>query len=201
MASKVMRKSYKYPALTPGLVINEWTLISPVVNRTTHWLCRCSCGNKREVNKQTLARGDSKRCSSCVAIELNKRRLYKRKPSGEAGLNRLIITYRAQAKKRGLSFSLSKENVRLLTGQPCTYCGCEPNRTVFSSDSSCREGLKEHTSYLYNGIDRLDNSKGYELDNCVSCCKECNWAKNKMSVDEFTAWIKKVFIHLNLDSK
>jgi hypothetical protein len=39
--------------------------------------------------------------------------------------------------------------------------------------------------YVYNGIDRLDSSKGYVLENCVPCCSEINWAKRVMSFEDF----------------
>ena len=29
----------------------------------------------------------------------------------------------------------------------------------------------------------------YEFENCVPCCKYCNFAKNDMSYDEFKKWI------------
>jgi hypothetical protein len=50
--------------------------------------------------------------------------------------------------------------------------------------------------YVYNGIDRLDSSRGYEMGNVVPCCKQCNWAKNDIPYDEFLDWIKRV--HRNL---
>jgi hypothetical protein len=30
------------------------------------------------------------------------------------------------------------------------------------------------------------------MNNCVPCCKKCNYAKNKMSVTEFRDWIIKI---------
>ena len=30
------------------------------------------------------------------------------------------------------------------------------------------------------GLDRIDNSKGYSVDNVVSCCKECNRLKGEV---------------------
>ena len=51
-----------------------------------------------------------------------------------------------------------------------------------------------------NGIDRIDSSKGYTVENSVPCCKYCNTAKNTMSVDEFLKWIGRVYKFNNLDS-
>jgi len=62
------------------------------------------------------------------------------------------------AKNRNLSFSLTFEQYLCFTARPCTYCGFK-----FETAGS--------------GLDRIDNSKGYENDNVTSCCKECNWAR------------------------
>jgi hypothetical protein len=39
-----------------------------------------------------------------------------------------------------------------------------------------------------NGIDRVDNTKGYSVDNCVPCCRRCNVAKADMTPDQFLGW-------------
>lgn len=41
-----------------------------------------------------------------------------------------------------------------------------------------------------NGIDRVDSSKGYTVENSVACCKYCNTAKNTMTESEFYTWTK-----------
>lgn len=42
------------------------------------------------------------------------------------------------------------------------------------------------------GLDRVDNTKGYVLDNLVSCCTFCNAAKNTQTMDEFIVRCKKI---------
>lgn len=39
--------------------------------------------------------------------------------------------------------------------------------------------------YWYNGVDRVDNTKGYTLENCVTCCAEANYAKRALSYADF----------------
>jgi hypothetical protein len=41
----------------------------------------------------------------------------------------------------------------------------------------------------FNGIDRVDNSKGYILGNCVPCCSWCNRAKADGTLAKFMDWI------------
>lgn len=40
-----------------------------------------------------------------------------------------------------------------------------------------------------NGIDRVDNTRGYEKGNVVPCCGTCNLLKGARTVDEFLAQI------------
>ena len=47
-----------------------------------------------------------------------------------------------------------------------------------------------------NGIDRLDSSKPYEVDNCVSCCSKCNYMKQDNTEQEFIDQIKKIYNNL-----
>jgi hypothetical protein len=65
----------------------------------------------------------------------------------------------------------------------CWYCG-EPPRS---------KRVKKGWTYLYNGIDRIDNNKGYVPGNSISCCKYCNRAKNDRSSRLFFMWIEKVY--------
>jgi hypothetical protein len=64
-----------------------------------------------------------------------------------------------KAAKRELTWLLTLEEYTLLIKQPCHYCNNEFGTTV---------------GMMATGLDRLDNSRGYEMDNVVSCCYECN---------------------------
>lgn len=64
--------------------------------------------------------------------------------------------------------------------QACNYCG-----------------LKPQFPHTRNGIDRIDSSKGYTENNCVSCCKFCNYAKGDHLLDDFKTWISLAYIHLD----
>ena len=44
--------------------------------------------------------------------------------------------------------------------------------------------------FTYNGIDRVDNTKGYQVNNCVASCFICNKAKGVMTQSEFLNWIQ-----------
>jgi len=65
-----------------------------------------------------------------------------------------------QAKRRGLSWLLTLEEFSGLQGLPCHYCGLP------------------YTVVQGAGLDRVDSDRGYERDNVVPCCWECNQAKH-----------------------
>jgi 5-methylcytosine-specific restriction endonuclease McrA len=88
-------------------------------------------------------------------------RKYNRKPS-----NRMASAKQA-AKKRGYAWVLSRVEFEAIISNPCHYC----------------EGAISVTG---SGIDRLDNTKGYELSNCVPCCRECNRLKGDQYTPEET---------------
>ena len=67
----------------------------------------------------------------------------------------------------------------------CFYCGNDP-QTIITQKST---GI----NYIYNGIDRKNSSIGYRTENCVTCCKTCNFFKMKLSVDNFLNHVKKIY--------
>ena len=97
--------------------------------------------------------------------------------NSKGGFNTLYNTYRFMAKKRNLEFQLTKEEFAELTKENYWYCGRPP--------SQIRKNHKARDYYLYNGIDRVDNSKGYVSNNCTPCCGMCNKMKNAYSGEDF----------------
>lgn len=76
-------------------------------------------------------------------------RLNKNKP--------VYSNYITGATNRNLDFDITQRQFDILINNHCVYCNFK--------------GVI--------GIDRVDNSVGYTLDNVVSCCKVCNTMKNK----------------------
>lgn len=97
--------------------------------------------------------------------------------------NVLYNQYVRDANNRGIEFTLNKKYFTLLTSLPCVYCGALPK-------NKCNWG---GTTRLYNGLDRVDNEKGYIKNNVVSCCTLCNMGKNKLGKEDFLEWIKRVY--------
>jgi hypothetical protein len=74
--------------------------------------------------------------------------------------------YQHSANLKQLEFTLTFEDYVSLSEMPCYYCGIIEERG-------------------FNGIDRTDQTVGYLLSNCVSCCQMCNYIKGSLSEQTF----------------
>jgi hypothetical protein len=157
------------------------TVIRLLPERRWHdrvWLCRCDCGNYRKVTTGALK---AKHTTSCGCMHGGCK-------EGDAIRNRVYTEYKRQAIRRGLKFTLTLDQCLNLFKENCYYCGKPPSNILK------HDGLKG--KFVYNGIDRLDNNKGYKLENCVACCAVCNFAKRTMNLRDFKKWIRKVYKYL-----
>lgn len=152
-------------------------------NKFNHvsWLCRCDCGVEKAISGISLRSGRVKSCS-CLAKETAGQ--IRKLPYGEASFNQIVRTVKRGAKERNYQFRLTKKQVRGIVTKNCHYCGKSPSQVSRSRDAN---GV-----FVYNGIDRVNNTKGYVEGNVVPCCKICNIAKSTMSVEEFKNWILQV---------
>ena len=111
-----------------------------------------------------------------------------RLPYGESSFRQLYDNYQTKAAKRRLIFELTVDEFRALTRQDCFICGRPPANSYLHDRSSNGE-------YTYSGIDRMDNNQGYTTENCVPCCKHCNFAKGKGSLEELMLYIYDAYNH------
>ena len=168
---------------------SRWTAIkfAQKKNGYDYWLMKCSCGTQKEVLYKNFKSGKSKSCG-CYNREIITGRISPlRKAYGESDLQFLFNVYKKGARDRKFEFLLSREEFRILTSSNCYFCGVEPKQ---------KTGRIKYTQtygeYLYNGIDRKDNAQGYTVENCLPCCKICNYAKHKISFEEFEAWLNRI---------
>lgn len=105
-------------------------------------------------------------CKLCINL---RNRKYKKSPGGR--FNRSVDA----AKYKKLEWNISFEDYNKLIAQPCYYC--------------------EYPTEIetIGGLDRLDNSKGYLLENVVSCCLLCNNARRDFFTPEEMKRLGKVF--------
>jgi hypothetical protein len=145
---------------------------------------KCDCGVTCLKQFGLVRRGVVKSCGCLQREWVSKHALSRRKPLGESSFHAFYKGYYYGAKKRKLEFSLTKEQFSYLVQQKCVYCGVDP-MDVFQPQA-------RYGGYIHNGIDRVDNSKGYTLDNSVTACRTCNLAKGTMTSREFEAWINRL---------
>lgn len=149
--------------------------------KTVLWECKCACGNITTVMSRNLISGSTRSCG-CYKREWNlKTKIL------DPAFSDLYSNYQCFAKKAKRVFEIPREDFKRLTSQECFYCGKKP------SQANKRRG----NIYLYNGLDRVNNEKGYTLDNVVPCCGFCNRAKSSASQEVFISWIRRVANHLD----
>ena len=85
----------------------------------------------------------------------------------------MILRYQKKAAESNLPFDLTLEQFTLLVGQDCVWKCSECNRT---------------------GVDRIDSSKGYTLDNCQSMCGKHNKMKMDFAVPELLVLAKSMLL-------
>lgn len=96
-------------------------------------------------------------------------RLYSReKNKDKKGRYRI---YRTGARTRKIDFNLSFDYFLTFWNKPCHYCGSKIN------------GI---------GLDRINNKKGYIVNNVVPCCIVCNKMKSIKTIKEFIKHCKKI---------
>lgn len=181
------RLGYKIPRYRDSrgrLSVKRGTKIEVNVNdlmpRCTQRIrCRCDfCHKERYIpylklidpNIYNYTKTGQTLCVSCSSRSRNG----SRNPAYRHG-NRNYSRYCTGAKKRNLLFELTIEDFNKLSPGKCHYCG---------DDSA--------------GIDRIDNTIGYIIDNCVPCCKSCNLMKRDYSYNEFLHKIQKISYHLKI---
>ena len=84
--------------------------------------------------------------------------------------------YKRGSKQRGIEFNLTMEQFKQFWQKPCYYCG---------------------DKIINIALDRIDNSKGYEINNIVSCCVICNYMKRNFPLEIFLEHCKKVVNYNN----
>ena len=99
--------------------------------------------------------------------EIKAEKKYKATPKG------MYVRYKCVSKRNKRNFNLSFIDFCYLISSPCYYCG--------------------DINLPFNGVDRVDNNKGYFLNNCVSCCPQCNRMKMNHLKDDFINKVIKIY--------
>lgn len=135
---------------------------------------RCiHCGREYIKELNTAQWKKYKNCSKCGIV------------NDDPVINMMYQDYKYRAEvSKNILWNLSPQQFLYLVKQPCHYCGTLP--------STRTKG--EYQSEV-NGIDRIDSSQGYSIDNCVPCCTMCNYMKLDYSKNEFLYHVEKIYKH------
>ena len=126
----------------------------------------------REANKEKIAA--RQKVYNKAHYEANKedviarQKAYNQTPAGK------LSSYKRDAKRRGYEFRLTREQFEFFWQKPCTYCG---------------------TDIETIGLDRMDSSKGYTMENVTPCCFGCNARKGDMLLSEWNEWLARIAGH------
>lgn len=84
--------------------------------------------------------------------------------SNRRQLKQLFRIAQKSPKRHGYAWTLTLEEYISVIYNPCYYCNNRLGTKVYSAA----------------GLDRVDNSKFYSIDNVVSCCEACNSIKREL---------------------
>jgi hypothetical protein len=179
-----------------GQKYHSLTFLTPTDRRSgksVMWEALCDCGNITVVRPVDVVKGHTRGCGCQKlkgAVERGKltRKFDPRISSARAVWRR---TY-----NDGLSF----ENFLRLSQLNCHYCNSAPSRIYnlasknyrYTSDLQKLEG-----NFTFNGLDRVDNKLGHNIENVVPCCAKCNYMKMDQTQEEFFAHMRKILAHCN----
>lgn len=181
------------------LVVESFSEFRPI-GKTNHmkayYNCICDCGTNIKVNKGSLLSGNTKSCGcfhreNLALLNKNKKGSISpcRKKDGEASFNHLYANYRLGAQRKGRVFELSKEEFKQITSSNCYYCNSPPiQMSKYNYTKTQQTGW-----YFYNGIDRIDNTVGYVLENARPCCGKCNKIKGTLTESDFYDIVKNIY--------
>lgn len=153
----------KRPADLAGLLFGKLRVVDrgtrPENGGPKRWVCQCECGVTKEVRASSLWKGDSASCG-CVAKERSKSRMHARIGT-DTPEKEMLRAARGRAVKRGLSFDISEEDVRIPS--TCPVLGIPLDRSTPGHAPS---------------LDRFDTQKGYVKGNVVVISMRANRLKN-----------------------
>jgi len=144
---------------------------------------RCVWQPLIEFNMSTKAwDGKHSLCRACASLDHKDR--YQKYGKTDS-LSRVYAISKKQAAQRGIPFNLRASDIQFLwnaQGGRCTYSGLEMTTELRSPNKVT--------------IDRIDSSKGYEIDNIVLCGYRVNLMKREMSLSEFKGMIRTLYENL-----
>lgn len=148
----------------------------------SYWVCKCECGKICSISRHSFNHG-TKSCG-CLQKEVA---IDKAIPNAGSNKRSWLKKYKRRAKENKVDFALTDDQFYDICSRNCFYCDSRPTPRSHGYVTK-----KDVGQYFANGIDRIDPNKGYLLENCVPCCKVCNFMKTNKSMDFFISKILEI---------
>lgn len=81
--------------------------------------------------------------------------------------------YKGRCKSKKLDFHLTYLQFKFIVKKDCYYCGLKAENKP-------------------NGIDRVNNNRGYYHGNIVPCCWDCNRSKSNLTPADFDDYLARI---------
>jgi hypothetical protein len=163
--------------------------------------CICDCGKSVTCKLNSLRTGKT---TSCGCLRKERERHFRTPES--AALHNILNRYKSGARTRGHLWALTREQykqVHIIGSSPCVYCGAPPvNKEAVTGEVQRRAYTTEWAAAqrcLWTGLDRIDSTKGYTLENIQACCSVCNRMKLDLTEERFLAHINKITRYRKID--
>lgn len=155
-------------------------------SRHAIWELICDCGNTHIASCHNVKKGS---VSSCGCKNGQNTRKY------------TPIETTARHVWHGAYKDCDFDTFYTMSQLPCFYCGRAPFKTFNLGVTKRKHGIPvseiqiKEGGFTYNGLDRIDSSKGHTIGNIVPCCWTCNHSKGSMTLEEFILHIERMYAH------
>lgn len=144
-----------------GQRFGRWTVLEKAPSRPmgsgAYWVCKCDCGNIKQVNSQILRNGRSQSCG-CLHYEQQSKR------ASTHGKSKTRL-YNVWAGMRERCYCPSCNAYKYYGAVGITVCDEWKDYVAFER-WALANWYNQHAKPHQCTIDRIDNSKGYSPDNC-----------------------------------
>jgi hypothetical protein len=188
------------------------SLFEKIINGRTvkYFNVKCSCGTEYSHQCTDLLRRKNEYVPVNCGCQIDNRDIFRK--YGITTYKQVYSNYsRLIDETRNLT-PLPYEDWLKIVENPCNYCGEFQYKNPYYVKNDPFNRSKNKTTKVYKkitpdevverytvkccGIDRVDNSLGYTLENSVPCCTRCNIAKGTLTLEDFKEHVKKMYKHL-----
>ncbi len=164
----------------------NYTVISrgtPNEHGRIRWVCRCDCGNVKEVDASSLQKGSLRHCEKCAPNPCWK-------GHGEIS-GAYFSNLENGAKRRGIKFNVKIEDAWKIYQEQNGKCALSGLDIFFARNFSNSKGGQTAS------LDRVDSKGVYELGNVRWLHKNVNVMRWNMTDEYFLEICKKIVKHTN----